>query len=68
MPKKRGDNFAASQNRFMGSVWFRWGSNYHLTANNWHEGYVYDPENGKTTSAKMKQIDHSEKTRDAQLY
>ncbi|MEP7706114.1 DUF2147 domain-containing protein [Paraglaciecola sp. 25GB23A] len=37
------------------------GSNYHLTANNWHEDYVYDPENGKTASAKMKPIDHSEK-------
>jgi uncharacterized protein (DUF2147 family) len=43
----------ALQNRSLKDITFLWGFNYNLKKNTWHDGKVYDPDTGKTYSAKL---------------
>jgi uncharacterized protein (DUF2147 family) len=50
----------ALQKRSLKDITFLWGFNYNSKNNSWQDGQVYDPEKGKTYSAKM----HLHKTAD----
>ena len=43
----------ALRSRSLRNITFLWGFIYQPESNQWHDGQVYDPKNGKTYSAKM---------------
>lgn len=46
--------------RSLKDLTFLWGFEYQAKDNNWQDGHVYDPDNGKTYSAKMQLSDNAQ--------